>query len=201
MTPDRIVIRPVREEDADGILRIYEYYIRETAVTFECEVPSADDFRRRVKSISAVYPYLVCLIDGKPAGYAYAVRQRERAAYAWNAELSVYVEESYQRRGIARALYTCLMEILALQHVRNVYGGVTLPNPGSEKLHGSFGFRKAGTFRRTGYKLGRWRDVAWYEKSIGTDGSAPAPFCPVGEIGGSAVAEITGRCRGMIAVI
>lgn len=187
------VIRQVREEDFAGILRIYEPYVRETAITFEYEVPSPEEFARRIRTFSSRYPYLVCLLDGDLAGYAYAHRQLERAAYQWNAELSVYVERSRHRLGIGRALYSALMEILALQGVRNVCGLVTAPNRNSEALHEALGFARAGTWHRTGYKMGAWRDVALFEKTIGGYGDPPAPVVPVGELPAEAVGRILAR--------
>lgn len=195
---EQILIRPAREEDADEILKTYAPYIRDTTVTFEYEVPSADEFRSRIRSISAVYPYLVCLIGAETAGYAYAGRQRDRAAYAWNAELSVYIAPSFRRRGIARALYSSLFGILGLQHVVNVYAGVTSPNEASEKLHESLGFYRLGTYRNTGFKSGAWHDVTWYEKCIGSRGQKPEPFVPFRETDKAQIAGITDRCARMI---
>lgn len=192
------LIRFVLEEDTIDVLKIYEPYIRDTAVTFECEVPSVDEFCDRIKGISAVYPYPVCLIDGKIAGYAYANKHRERAAYRWNAELSVYIDQSYQRLGIGKALYTCLIEILSLQNIQNVYGGVTSPNLNSEKLHEFFGFKKLGTYHNTGCKFHRWYDVTWFEKAIGSHEPEPKAFLPVREIDESVIYEIMDKCSGMI---
>lgn len=183
-------IRLARESDAAEILAVYAPYIRNTAVTFECEVPSPEEFRNRIRNISADYPYLVCVSDGIIVGYAYAHRQMERSAYRWNAELSVYLDGTYHRRGIGKALYGALLEILRLQNVQNVYGGVTVPNAPSEALHGHFGFTRLGTYHDTGYKCGAWHDVAWFEKSIGSHGSAPKEFVSIRELNPSAVAQI-----------
>lgn len=192
------VIRKVRQEDCAEILRIYEPYVRETAITFEYEVPGREEFARRIRTFSADYPYLVCLLDGKIAGYAYAHRQLERAAYQWDAELSVYVERSCHRMGIGRALYAALMEILALQGVRNVCGLVTSPNRNSERLHESLGFTRTGTWHSTGYKMGAWRDVALFEKSIGTYDNPPDPVLPVTEIPEQEIGRILDRHAGTI---
>ncbi len=183
-------IRLVQDKDIPSILEIYRPYVLETAISFEYEVPSNEDFKKRVQNIVCDYPYLVYLLDKNIVGYAYAHKHMERAAYQWNAELSVYVYQGYMRRGIGRALYGCLLEILSLQHVLNVYGIVRTPNPNSEKLHESFGFRKVGTFIQTGYKLGCWHDVTWFEKSIGTHDSNPKPFLPIRKINPQLVLEI-----------
>ncbi len=192
------IIRLVQESDTCEILDIYEPYIKDTAITFEYEVPLFNDFSTRIVDISSEYPYLVYLKDDKIVGYAYAHRQKERAAYQWNAELSVYVDKAYLRMGIGKALYTCLIEILKLQNIQNVYGGVTIPNNNSCNLHESLGFRKLGTYHHTGYKCGEWHDVAWFEKNIGSHTLAPKPFLSIKEINPTKIAEILDKCIGLI---
>ena len=157
---DTVTLRRAHLEDAEAILGIYAPYIRNTNITFEYEVPSLSEFRDRMAGIMEGYPYLTCEIDGIAAGYAYAHRYKERAAYQWDAELSVYLREGCERRGIGQAFYTALMEILKEQHVRNVYGIVTSPNPPSEALHAAMGFRLAGVSLKTGYKLEKGIDPA-----------------------------------------
>jgi len=190
----KIIIRQIQEADVPAVLGIYTPYITQEAVSFELEAPSACEFKNRVETISAEYPYLVCVIDGKIAGYAYAYKQRERAAYQWNAELSVYIDKSYHRRGIGRAFYHALIDILKLQNIKTVYGGVAVPNPGSEQLHESMGFEKLVVYRNVGYKCGAWRDVAWFEKSIGDYEYEPKPFAPITEINKSSAYEIMCKC-------
>lgn len=183
-------IRFIQAADAVDVLKIYKYYIKETAITFECETPSIDEFRNRIREISTDYPYLVCLADGKIVGYAYAHRQMERAAYQWNAELSVYIDKSHHHCGIGKSLYSALIEILKLQNVRNVYGGVASPNLNSERLHEYFGFKKLGVYHNTGYKCGAWHDVMWFEKSIGDYDLEPKPFVSINEIDENSITEI-----------
>ena len=176
--------------DVPAILRIYRTYVEETAITFETEVPSAEEFTVRVKSIAAQYPYIVCVSENRVVGYAYAHRHMERAAYQWNAELSVYVGEGHQRFGIGKRLYGILMDLLSLQNIKNVYGGVTSPGEKSEKLHESFGFQKLGTYHQAGYKCGEWHDVAWFEKNIGAYDLEPAPFLPVRQVDAGTISGI-----------
>lgn len=176
------VLHEAEEKDAESILAVYAPYVRETTITFEYEVPSCEEFRERMRNIMEVYPYLVCEAEGRPAGYAYAHRYHERAAYQWDAELSVYVDGAYTGRGIGRALYTALMNILKLQHVRNVYGLVTSPNPPSEVLHRAMGFRLSGVSEKTGYKLGKWVDVACFEKAIGSRAGEPEPLLTFAQV-------------------
>lgn len=157
---ENIMIRPARLEDASEILKIYEPYIKKTTITFEYEVPSLEEFRGRMTGIIGAYPYLVCEADGKILAYAYAHRFHERAAYQWDAELSVYVEEEHTGLGMGKALYHALMELLKLQNVKNAYALVTSPNERSEALHLGMGFRLEGLNRETGYKMGKWLDVS-----------------------------------------
>lgn len=157
------VIRFAGKEDAAAILKIYETYILNTAVTFEIEVPTVEAFVARMEAVTAQFPWLVCEVDGEIAGYAYASKHGERAAYRWSADLSVYIEERYHRSGIATALYDAVTEILRRQGYYTVYAGVSTPNPKSEAFHTAYGFRNLGEFKNVGYKLGAWRGVAWYE--------------------------------------
>lgn len=167
--------------DAPALLRIYAQSIH-TPVTFETELPPVREFEGRIRETMRCYPYLVCETDGGAVGYAYAHRFRERPAYRWGAELSVYVDQSHQSRGIGKKLYAALTAILRLQNVKTVYGCVTLPNPGSEALHSSLGFRTVGVFRNSGYKCGRWHDVVWYEKQLGPYQDAPPEPVPLDEV-------------------
>lgn len=186
-------IRLAQATDAMEILSIYEPYIRETAITFECESPSLDEFQNRIKNISEDYPYIVCLTNEKIIAYAYAHRQMERAAYQWNAELSVYVDKGQLRCGIGKALYSTLIDILKLQNIRNVYGGVTSPNENSEKMHETFGFKRLGIYHNTGYKCGAWHDVTWFEKTIGDYDLEPRPFISIREIDKQSITNILNR--------
>jgi phosphinothricin acetyltransferase len=186
-------IRLVQEADTTEILKIYEPYVKETAVTFECETPSLSEFRNRIKETSLDYPYIVCVSDEKVIGYAYAHRHMEREAYQWNAELSVYIDKNYFRLGVGKTLYSALIEILRMQNVRNVYGGVASPNEKSEKLHESLGFKKLGIYHSTGYKCGAWYDVAWFEKNIGDYDLEPKSFMSIQEIDKKTIMEILNR--------
>ncbi len=188
-----MTFRFAEEADAPALLAIYGQYI-DTPITFECALPSVESFTERIRSIRAAYPYIVCEEDGRIWGYAYAHRQAERAAYQWNAELSVYLDRSRTGQGLGRRLYTALMEMLRLQGIHTVYALVTVPNEKSEGLHGSMGFRHMGTQRSTGYKDGTWRDVAWFEKQIAPYDPDPAPLAPIGQVPLERLAEILAAC-------
>ncbi|MDY3763071.1 MAG: N-acetyltransferase family protein [Candidatus Ventricola sp.] len=152
--------------DAAGILAVYAPYIRETAVTFETEVPAPDAFTARVAGICADFPYLVLEVDGELAGYAYAHRQAERAAYAWNAELSIYLAGKWRGRGLGAPLYRLLERLLTMQGYVNLYGVITASNAGSIRLHEKLGYRQTGLHEKTGWKFGQWHDVAWLHKRV-----------------------------------
>lgn len=176
----RWTFRVAQEADAPDLLAIYAPYIA-TPVTFEEQLPSEEEFARRIREYARDYPYLVCLRDGQPVGYAYAHRAMERAAYRWNAELSIYLAPEAAGQGVGKRLYQALEELLGMQGVRNLYGVVTAPNPASEALHRACGFRLIGVHQASGYKCGRWRDVLWYEKRLpGQEGPSgprePEPF-------------------------
>ena len=159
-------IRPATVADTESLLAIYRPYVEQTAVTFEYEVPTVDEFARRIEEISSFYPYLVWEEDGVILGYAYATRLKERAAYQWNAELSIYLSRNVCRTGIGTALYSALIELLLLQGVQNFYGCVTMPNDASDALHRKLGFSLANIWHHCGFKLGQWHDVAWYEMNV-----------------------------------
>jgi L-amino acid N-acyltransferase YncA len=174
-------IRPVdADADAAACAQVYAPYVQHTAISFEAEPPDALEMRRRIEQISARYPWLVAEVDGRVAGYAYAGRHRERAAYRWTAEVAIYIDSAHQRRGLGRALYESLFERLGAQGLRMACAGITLPNPASVALHEKLGFEFVGVYRKIGWKAGAWHDVAWYQRALGPDGSgAPAePAAP-----------------------
>ncbi|HEY6064336.1 MAG TPA: GNAT family N-acetyltransferase [Chitinophagaceae bacterium] len=168
------VLRLAKPTDAKGILAIYALYIENTSFTFETETPSVAEFSERIKNYLHNWPWLVCEIDGVIAGYAYATRHRERTAYQWCTESSVYVHDDFQRAGIARALYTALFEILREQGFRNVYAVINLPNDKSVSLHESCGFAYFATYEKVGYKLGKWKNVGWWRLILNEFADEPA---------------------------
>jgi phosphinothricin acetyltransferase len=178
----KAAITLARDSDALAILAIYEPYIKESAITFEYIAPTLGEFKQRIIKISEEYPFLVYRLDNSIVGYAYAHRHMERSAYQWNAEASVYVQPSYTQKGIGTALYKTLLALLKLQNVKNVYAGVTLPNPASERLHASFGFKTVGIYHNTGFKCGSWHDVGWFEKQIGAYDLDPIQFISIAKI-------------------
>jgi phosphinothricin acetyltransferase len=162
----KINIRDAVCADAKAILDIYTPYITGTCITFETEVPALDEFTLRIENIINNYPYLVCEADGIITGYAYASKHRERAAYQYSADVSIYVRPEYQGKGIGKALYANLFESLKKYKIYTVYAGITLPNDKSVNLHKTFGFKEVGIYKNVGYKLNKWLDVIWLEKQL-----------------------------------
>jgi phosphinothricin acetyltransferase len=184
------VIRLAKPADAENILKIYAPYIEHTSFTFETEVPSVDSFAERINTYLINYPWLVCEIDGVVAGYAYAARHRERVAYQWSVESSVYVHDGYQQRGIGVALYTALFELLKQQGFRNVYAVINLPNDKSVALHERLGFTYFATYEQVGYKLGQWKNVGWWRMIINKFEEEPLAPLPFVQMNSSSVAAL-----------
>lgn len=156
---------------------IYAPSVLHSATSFEDVPPDGTELARRIEALSARYPWLVAEDDGRVVGYAYASPYRERAAYRWAVEAAVYVGEDQRGRGVGKRLYTALFDLVARQGFRTVCAGVTLPNDASVALHESCGFKPIGTYRRIGYKLGRWHDVAWWQLDL-PDGAEDPPGEP-----------------------
>ncbi|MBL7748501.1 MAG: N-acetyltransferase [Chitinophagaceae bacterium] len=172
-------LRLATPADAAGILAIYAPYIEHTSFTFETEVPAVEAFADRIRQYLLHYPWLVLEVDGLIAGYAYASRYRERVAYQWSVECSVYIHDDFHRRGIASVLYTSLFNILSRQGFRNVYAVINLPNDNSVALHERLGFTYFATYEQVGYKLGRWKNVGWWRlilNEFGEEPKAPVAF-------------------------
>ena len=181
-----LAIRLATESDAEAIQRIYAPFVLHTAVSFETEPPGVDEMRSRILKILARLPWLVCESKGRVIGYAYASLHRERAAYGWSVDVTVYIHEDYRRHGVGKALYTSLFAVLRLQGFYNTYAGVTLPNPGSVGLHEAMGFEPVGIYRNVGYKLGRWHDVGWWQLALRDHSTAPAAPADIASVAAGA---------------
>lgn len=197
-------IRLASPLDAGHMLEVYAPYIRGTAITFENEVPSVEEFARRVAEVLERFPWLACEEDGRVIGYAYARPHRARHAYQWSAETSIYVAEGRRRGGMGSALYGALLGILRVQGLFNAYAGITLPNEESTGFHERFGFRRVGTYRSVGYKQRAWRDVSWWHLRLAELPGEPSPprkfpdLLRGAEVGGildAACDDLRGRSR------
>mgnify|MGYP002546125355 CR=1 FL=1 len=170
-------IRLASADDADGIRAVYAPFV-DTPVTFEEEVPSCETYRERIVLVCEKYPCLVAEEGGHIIGFSYAHELRERIAFQWNAELSVYLAPTAQGQGVGSRLYAALLELLRLMGIKAVYGVVTSPNAASERLHRAFGFALMGVQPHAGFTCGAWHDVAWYVREIAPFEDAPAPPAP-----------------------
>jgi L-amino acid N-acyltransferase YncA len=167
--------------DAPAIASIYAPWVRETGVSFELDPPSPALIAGRIAAVT-FYPYLVLELDGVVCAYAYASRLRERPAYDWVAETSIYVDRSMHRRGLGEHIYTALLDLLAMQGIVWAYGGISVasdatePGP-SQRFHARVGFERFARFPRVGFKFGRWWDVEWWRFALAEHaGEQPEPI-------------------------
>lgn len=176
-----VVIRfadPAR--DAARILGVYRPYIEQTAITFDWDVPSEADFARRVRGIADAFPVLLLEVDGELAGFAYAHGMSDKAAFDWNAELTVYMDMSRRGLGLGRPLYALLIRLLERQGYVNLYAVITGSNAESIEMHERMGFVLDAVHARTGYKFGAWHDTVWMRKRLRE--GAPGKIVPVGAL-------------------
>jgi phosphinothricin acetyltransferase len=181
------MLRLARSDDADQIARIYGPLVRDTAVTFEVDEPSVEQMRNRMTELAFRLPWLVAERDERIVGFAYASRHRRRAAYAWSADVAIYVADGTRRLGIGRGLYTTLLQLVAAQGYANAFAGIALPNDASIALHEAFDFALVGVYRSVGFKLGAWWEVAWWQRRLPSVGSTPAPPRALAEIDAGAL--------------
>ncbi len=175
MKSSQILVRDAKLEDAPRILEIYAYYVEKTAITFEYEVPSLEEFKARMTKTMQKYPYLVILKDGIIEGYAYAGAFVGRKAYEWSCEMTIYLNHNAQKCGLGRKLYEELEERLKKMGILNLYACIGYPQKEDEFLtknsaqfHEHLGYHLAGTFYNCGYKFNRWYHMVWMEKIIGS---------------------------------
>jgi L-amino acid N-acyltransferase YncA len=167
-------IRFADESDAEKMLSIYGPIVENTTISFETVPPSLEEFGGRIRKTIRETPWLVCETGGKFVGYAYASQHRERAAYQWSVDVSVYLAEEFRGQGHGRALYERLFQILRERGFFNAFAGIALPNDASCRLHENLGFKPIGVYRSVGYKLGDWIDVGWWQLVL-KDYAVPPP--------------------------
>ena len=174
LTPP-ITIRPVSTADSQALLDIYRPYVEHTAITFEYEVPTAEEFTRRIRHTLKRYPYLAAEKDGQLLGYAYAGPFHERAAYDWCAEVSIYIRTDARGTGIGKKLYEALEHALTAQNILNLYACIAWPDKEDEYL-------TRGMFKNCGYKFDRWYSMIWMEKQLGPHSGHAEPIIPFQEL-------------------
>jgi L-amino acid N-acyltransferase YncA len=170
-------IRFAEPRDAAAIQAIYAPNVVGAAISFELRPPTVAEMADRMSKITAQYPWLVAEHAGKVAGYVYACQHRERAAYRWAVDVTVYVDAAHRRKNVGRGLYTSLLSLLRMQNYSQAFAGVTLPNPGSVGVHEAVGFKRFVVFPQIGFKLGEWRDVGWWQVILQSfAGDPPEPL-------------------------
>ena len=187
---DDVRLRAAAPGDAAAVRRIYAPYVRESAATFRTEVPSVGDVRERIAETRAAeeYPWYVAVADDAESsgdgvvGYAYASRLRERPAYRWAVETSIYVDRDARRSGIGTRLYDRLLDTLERQGYCSAYAALGMPNPESEAFHERCGFERVGRFPAAGFKLGGWHDVVWYRRALREPDGEPAEPRPLSAV-------------------
>ena len=165
MTHD-LIIKFVKIEDAPSLLSIYSQYVVNTAITFEYDVPSLEEYVQRIEKNTSEFPWLVCFRNDEIVGYAYASKFRYRTAYQWSPETTIYLSPLIHGKGIAKILYETLFSILRSQGYFSVFAGIAIPNDKSEGLHIGTGFVEIGVFKNIGYKLGAWHSTRWYQLKL-----------------------------------
>ena len=171
----KITIRPVNRSDAKELLDIYSYYVENTAITFEYDTPSIEEFTERIVNITKKYPYLCICSDDKIVGYAYAGVFKDRAAYMKSVETTIYIDRNCKKSGLGRMLYEALEEELKKIGILNLYACIAYPvdkddeylTKNSAEFHEHLGYSLVGRFHKCGIKMNRWYDMIWMEKMIG----------------------------------
>ncbi|MFV0606034.1 MAG: GNAT family N-acetyltransferase [Niabella sp.] len=190
-----MIIREIETKDLNAVLGIYSPFINDTAVTFETIQPGFDLFKQRVASVTQQYPWLVAEEDGIILGYAYASSYRERKAYQWCCEVSIYLHPNSKGKGIAGNLYKALIEILHIQEFCNAYAVIALPNDNSVRFHEKYGFKWFATYNNVGYKLGKWHNVGWWQLAIQPPKENPSDPIPYRQIEKARIKTILAKYR------
>lgn len=174
---DDISIRFAKPEDAKELLKIYAYYVTDTAISFETEVPSEEEFKLRIEEVLKSYPFIVACKDDEILGYAYLHSFVGRKAYELSAETTIYLNPDKKKMGIGKKLYSVLEDIAKEQNITNLYSCIGYVdkedeylNNNSVQFHEHIGFRMVGKFENCGHKFGRWYHMVWMEKIIGEHG-------------------------------
>ena len=184
-----VTIRMATNADAKEILEIYTPYVKDTAISFEYDVPSVDEFAERINNTLKRYPYIVAIDNNQIIGYAYASSFKARVAYDWAVETTIYLRQDCKGKGVGKKLYLTLEEILKRQNILNLNACIAYTSTENAYLtntssyfHEHLGYKKVGHFTKCGFKLGNWYDMIWMEKMMGEHSSNPKPVIPISEL-------------------
>lgn len=184
-----ISIRMATEKDAEEILNIYSYYVTNTAITFEYAIPSVVEFSQRIIDTLRMYPYIVALEGNNIIGYAYASAFKDRPAYDWAVETTIYLKHDCRGKKLGKKLYLTLEDILRCQNFLNLNAFVAYTSVGDVHLdntstyfHQHLGYSKVAHFTKCGYKFNTWYDMTCMEKLIGEHWKVPDPVIPITKI-------------------
>ena len=193
----RTRLRLVEPDDAAQIAAIYAPFCLETAISFETAAPDQATVRERIRTVGERYPWLVAVSEtGDVSGYAYAGKHRERAAYRWSVDCTVYLAPAAKGQGVGTELYRALVKICRYLGYYRAFAGITLPNEASVRLHEKIGFQPIGIYRRVGFKLGKWHDVGWWSLDLLAEEGVPSEPRSIADIVGSGeLEEILGQAR------
>jgi phosphinothricin acetyltransferase len=171
-------IRAAHAEDAAAVAAVYAPYVTGTAISFETEAPDAAVMRERIVQTIETHPWLIAEIDGCVAGFAYATRHSLRPGYRWTVDMTVYVDRDQRGKRIGKALHGALLATCRHQGFRSAFAEIVLPHPASIRLHEEMGFRQIGVHRDIGFKLGSWRDIAYWRLGLSEGSAAPGEPLP-----------------------
>jgi len=184
-----LYIRVATPQDSMEILEIYKPYVLNTAITFEYDIPTIEDFTNRIRSTLEKYPYIVAIEDNQIVGYAYASAFKNRKAYDWSVETSIYIKQGFHGKGYGKKLYQVLEDILKKQNILNINACVSCTDIENEYLtnnsihfHKHLGYSLVGKFHQCGYKFNRWFDMVWLEKMLDVHSNSPKNIIPFSEL-------------------
>jgi phosphinothricin acetyltransferase len=161
-----LIVRPAGPGDAEACRAIYAPFVEKTWISFEEEVPTVREMRRRIEGYGASHGWVVAERDGDILGYAYGSPHRLRHAYRFSCDVAIYLPETQAGKGVGRALYAVLLPMLAAHEIHAAYAGIALPNDASIALHEAVGFTKVGVYHEVGWKFDAWHDVGWWQKVL-----------------------------------
>ncbi len=184
-----ISVRMAAQADAGELLKIYAPYVTDTAISFEYEIPTLEEFERRISSTLERYPYIVAVVESQIVGYAYASAFKPRAAYSWAVETTVYLRQDYRGKGVGKRLYLALEELLKRQNIINLNACISYTQDSDTRLdntspqfHERLGYSKVAHFTKCGFKFGKWYDMIWMQKMLGEHPENPAPMIPMSRL-------------------